>query len=1286
MANEYLKRTPTSTGNRKIFTYAGWFKKNSLTDGSTRFDIFNAHNTGSQQEEIGFRADSLRYLSAGSTLYGFDTTNKYRDTGNWFHIVFALNTTLESQRKRSVIYINGVEVDTTTSSGIGAYVAKNFDSIAFNVAGKEHNVLARKYNASNRDYVKGQGFDVFFVDGQALTPDVFGFHKDGDGYMSSGTTNATDFRPGQWMPHSPAKIKKDINRRGGFGVNGFYLPMNDSSNPGADFHCDPNSIIKLKGEDLPQPQNGAPTTTDAFVSQLRQETGTLGFDGAVKFDGTGDYLSFADNSDFSFGGDFTVEAFVYQTAVSATHANIFSTENFDFKIRTNGRIRIYTTSSGVDTTQTVRLNKWIHLALVRQGSTIKVYFDGVGETVSETIASDGSSAAEVGRRVRNSAEEFSGFISNFRVIKGTALYTANFTAPTEPLTAVTNTKLLCCNSSTSATASTVTPGTITANGNAFATRNELTGSIVYALPLISGGKDSGFGDYSNDIRGSGTAKTVSAVTYNSITPTITSGHSPYGSFVDYNSPANTGGYIEVADSTAFDNINLTTAEWTFEAWYKRGAIGSGASNLIQFGNGTDYQNIGISIHPSGRLYYVWSYNGSSWGVLSSSDGPVIPQDEWCHIAIVKEANPTPRIVTYVNGVAAKTVAVSSNMTYTSPDYMRIGGHYRGPNSGGDTYYYNGGIFDARFYSIVKYKGGFDVSKPYTPVGIEAFRTTADTCKNNFATLNSIDNNGGVLSNGNLTYGDAGSDGWNNSRATIGVSSGKWYWEMRVDAINQVICASVAGPAGNDSTNGARLGFLPGQSDDAGVTYYDDGRLYHADSQTAGQVSWGAAYGATDIIGIALDMDDSGGKVWFSKNGSWQGAGNPSIGANPARSNLKTYADTYFPTSGTYFANTTQTFNFGQNPSFSGQVTAGTNADDSGKGLFKYYSPTGFLALCEDNLPTPAIADPGDHFKTVLYTGDGNEGHSITGVGFKPDLVWVKCRSNADDHTLSDTVRGPGLALYSNNTNQENVSSIRIQSFDDNGFTTGSSGDTNTSGRTFCAWCWKAGGAAVSNSDGDLTSQVSVNQDAGFSIVKFTGQGGSSSATVGHGLGKKPAFWIYKPHTNTTNWYMYHQSWGASGWAQFNTTAAVIGNAAAWGGVEPTSTVLTHGSGLVNQGSCILYAWAEIEGYSKFGSYTGNGNTDGPFVYCGFKPAFLLVKLSSTTNGHWVLWDSSRTPTNLTTTALSPNNSWADTNNFDVDLLSNGFKQRDTEDSLNLNGETYIFAAFAESPFQTANAK
>ena len=504
MSNEYLKRTPTSAGNRKIFTYAGWFKK-SYGNGSTRFDIFNAYNTGTQQEEIGFRQDALRYLSSGSSLYGFDTTNKYRDTGSWFHVVFALNTTLESERKRSVVYINGVEVDTTTSGGIGAYVAKNFNSIAFNVIGKEHNVFIRKYSSSGRDYPEGGGFDIFFVDGQALTPDVFGFFKDGKGYQSSGTTKVTDFRPGQWSPHSPRKIKSEIERRGGFGVNGFYLPMNDSSNFGADFHCTPNSIIKLKGEDLPQPRNGLPTTSDNYVSELRPESGSLGFDGCVKFDGN-DYLSIPKTSFqmlHKLTSSWTIEGYIFKTSDSQgtlfdTGGSSGATIGTAVYINSGGdlRLRVRQATGATVVSQnfpgSVTLNRWQHIAISYDGTSIRVFVEGkIIGTISYNTQSSTDSSSNFSIGVYDAAGGgglagyFTGFISNLRVIDGTALYTSNFTVPTEALTNVTNTTLLCCNSSTSATASTVTPGTITANGDPFATRNELSGSIVLAVPGVN---------------------------------------------------------------------------------------------------------------------------------------------------------------------------------------------------------------------------------------------------------------------------------------------------------------------------------------------------------------------------------------------------------------------------------------------------------------------------------------------------------------------------------------------------------------------------------------------------------------------------------------------------------------------------------------------------------------------------------------------------------------------------------------------------------------------------------
>jgi hypothetical protein len=389
-----------------------------------------------------------------------------------------------------------------------------------------------------------------------------------------------------------------------------------------------------------------------------------------------------------------------------------------------------------------------------------------------------------------------------------------------------------------------------------------------------------------------------------------------------------------------------------------------------------------------------------------------------------------------------------------------------------------------------------------------------------------------------------------------------------------------------------------------------------------------------------------------------------------------------------FGNVSQTgsINFGQNPTFSGNTTAGTFTDSNGKGLFKYQPPSGFLSLCEDNLPTPAISDPGKYFKTVLFRADGNA-RGITGVGFKPDLVWFKFRNAVDNHVLVDSVRGVGKRLFSDLTNAELDTPTSLMSFDDDGFSIGTNGSINTANRDLVVWCWRAGaGTTSTNTNGSITSVVSVNQDAGFSIVSFTAQT-SGSSTVGHGLGKPPAFWIYKPRNNTTGWYVYHKSLGASAWLNFNTAAATTVNNAAWGGVNPTSSVFTHGSGLVNQGNIIMYCWAEIEGFSKFGSYVGNGNADGPFVYCNFSPAFVLIKRATGGTGNWAIFDNSRDSTNPVFGYLVAESSAVEERGTAViDFTSNGFKIRNSWTTINSSGDTIIFAAFAQSPFSYSNSK
>jgi hypothetical protein len=361
-----------------------------------------------------------------------------------------------------------------------------------------------------------------------------------------------------------------------------------------------------------------------------------------------------------------------------------------------------------------------------------------------------------------------------------------------------------------------------------------------------------------------------------------------------------------------------------------------------------------------------------------------------------------------------------------------------------------------------------------------------------------------------------------------------------------------------------------------------------------------------------------------------------------------------------------TMNFGQRP-------------------FAYTPPTGFKALNTQNLPESTVVDGGEYFNAVLYTGNGST-QSITGVGFQPDLVWLKVRSTADNHKLTDAVRGATKTLFSNTTDNEFTEANAVTSFDSDGFSLGSDSGNNGSGRTFVAWNWKANGAGVSNTDGSITSTVSANPTAGFSVVTYTGTG-VNNATVGHGLGVAPAMIIVKDRTNTYNWDIYHQSLGLSATLTFTTSATR--NVSAFGTNAPTSTVFSVQNSYTNTSSAnlVAYCFSEVAGYSRFGSYTGNGSADGPFVFCGFRPAFVLVKRTDSGN-NWFILDTARNTANLTNNQLYPNSSAAEGTNGDcnIDILSNGFKLRTALDASNGSGGTYIFMAFAEHPFSVALAR
>ena len=334
-----------------------------------------------------------------------------------------------------------------------------------------------------------------------------------------------------------------------------------------------------------------------------------------------------------------------------------------------------------------------------------------------------------------------------------------------------------------------------------------------------------------------------------------------------------------------------------------------------------------------------------------------------------------------------------------------------------------------------------------------------------------------------------------------------------------------------------------------------------------------------------------------------------------------------------------------------------------------------------------IDKPNTQFSPLLYTGNSSNGHEINGLDFQPDFVWIKSRNQADfDHMLYDVVRtavsGP-FDIRSNKGNAQSTDSSGLVSFDSDGFTLNSGGYVNTG--NFVSWSWKAGGSPSSNSDGSITSSVSANTTAGFSIVTYTGTG--SNATIGHGLGTTPKLIFVKATSRVDFWRVYSESIGNTKYLVLNETGAAATNSTEWNNTSPTSSVFTVGSsGNVNRSSekFVAYCFAEKKGFSKFGSYIGNGNANGTFVYTGFKPAYFAIKRDATEN--WYCTDIKRNPINPVTGNLLLLNK-ADTEitaSYPVDFLSNGFKIRGSNNITNASGSTYIYWAFAENPLVASN--
>ena len=529
---------------------------------------------------------------------------------------------------------------------------------------------------------------------------------------------------------------------------------------------------------------------------------------------------------------------------------------------------------------------------------------------------------------------------------------------------------------------------------------------------------------------------------------------------------------------------------------------------------------------------------------------------------------------------------------------------------------------------------------------------------NYCTLNPLAKSSSVtLSNANLT---ATGSAVSNNRPFTGTQKlfNYCYWEMTMTSF---------------ATNNARSPVGVVQIPFSPSTFADDTMITGSGvdtvvaQPTAGVTQANATvysapftWSASDIMMFAYNN----GKIWMGRNGTWWNSGDPAAGTGQVASGMTGES---VPFANCYNA-TVWNANFGQRP-------------------FDYTPPTGFKSFCTTNLPDSTVLQGNKYMDATTYTGTGATQSIVNAAGFKPDLVWCKQRNGTQDHYWFDSIRGATVYLTSTSTNGDNSVANTLTSFNSNGYSSGGNSATNGSTLTYVGWQWQAGqGTTSSNTSGSITSTVSVSTTAGFSIVTYTGTG--ANATVGHGLGVAPSMFIIKSRSGATDWVVYHSAIGATKALFLNKTSAQDTSISYFNNTAPTSTLFSIGYGAdvnPNTANLVAYCFAEIAGFSKFGSYTGNGSADGPFVYTGFRPTYVLIKRTDAVE-NWVIFDNARNPYNVETTTLEPNLTAADSSspsNAAMDLVSNGFKLRC---AAGINTGTWIYAAFAENPTKYANAR
>ena len=1262
--NDYLYRTPSVSGNQKRWTWSAWVK--CASSHNTNYLFATDRYSGSND---GIAAIYLKSSGRIETYFDSPSANQYGDVNEftindrtgWSHIVWRVDCNNSNHR----IWVNGKEQ--SVSNG-----PVNYD-FGMNRAGTLHTLASSPWNTGNSSNMLMS--EIHHVDGTLYEASHFGFFESSTG---------------KWVPKSSEIIKANTT----YGTNGYYLPMDGSGAIGEDQsgnnnHWRPNKAhqnsigmdkatgglpifdtntggTNIANFHTPRPDplgaycvlaiplvNGSRYQVRDFSAAVRgsgsnKTLTVIGTDVSERhwvhsgvsryFDGN-DYISIPDSSDFTLDGDFCFEMWIKPTNLSGSRRLISSESGnpafifrldgnkFSAYLKASGGQQSYMTSSNY----TLNTDEWYHLAMTRESGQFRTFVNGIlDQTSTYTHTVDVNSTVEIGRYVTGS-EYYMGYMQDVRVYKGVAKYTKSFV----PLT-------ISFAHNPGAHTGWITPDTPngTAVGRIFDNMKFTNGSVCF------------------DGQGSSTAEQSA---------------------------------LSIADSNDF----YFDADFTMECYYFRGIAPTTVGVLLSqwvSGGGSD-RNVAIYVNTNGTLTGYMNRSGTNYSVATAE----IKANYWNHIALVLQGS-TLRM--YINGVQVGSTTVSGSPNNATCPFF-IGAESL--SSGQAGYSYSGHISNVRVVKgVAVYPDGTQFTPSSTPLtnvtgtvllccqskdsptaaavtpSAIQIHSTANTkpCSCNFNPFDKLDNapqesnycilnyndkaSGAYVQSGGVDWSCSGDSGI--AVGTHSFTSGKYYFESETNNTNRYHVGVMEVDGANGIKDVLRPNDFGQPSNEWG--YRIDG--YSVNNNGEAQISPHNYTYQRQTQMVAVDADS--GKIYFGRDGIWLNGANPEHGENPHYSNL---FGRLAPALGRRSGSNAARINFGQSP-------------------FRFPPPVGYKTICSANIK-PAAIDSKDHFGILTYTGDASSFQSISGLRFKPDFVWIKGRNHNQNHILVDSIRGIDKYLKGDDADTEGTNVEFVRSLHENGFSVGATGVTNGGSETNVAWCWKAGGASSSNTDGDITSTVSVNKEAGFSIVTWAGDGNVNS-TVGHGLDGRPDFIILKCRTSGFWWRIYHRYFGT------NATAGVFLNEQNssynhdnHGGIKAiTNTTFGFGTNGTNDltgvnksgDTYVAYCWKAVEGHSAFGSYYGSSTTLGPYLNVGFEPSLVMRKRINQI-GDWIMMDTARHPENVIDNRILANNSngeYGSGNNIEV--YANGFREANTDGYSNNESDIYIYCAWGSRSFTT----